>query len=831
MLAALRATAVVVTVLLGVPMLLVTVGGNPLPDPAPSLEQLRQWADDPMHPRYAVASARTLAWLMWATIAAAVLAVLAARVSRWRWHRLAVYLPGPVQGLAATILGAATVTTTVGAGAQAHTPATATAAVPDHQPATRASATPPASRPTMVTVRPGDTLSAIAERKLDDADRWPEIFALNRNRHFPDVGGRLRDPDLIYPGWRLRLPDQPAREPAASAPPAPAQPAPQTTPSAPTAPADTATTDTPTTRPTSEDTPAAHDSAGVSLPGGWLTLPLAAAIAAAGTMVWRQRSRTSTPASRDGHATQDPRTRALPAVMTTIRRQVREQDPDLFEVPAPQPTVAAFNATDPTDRADPPPPGPSGPDLAGITGLVTATGLGLIGPGAAAAARALLVAALSSGSPFDPDAKGHVIVTADMPHTLLDGPAPHLTGIPRLHITADLDAAITRAEDLIVERQRLLHEHDATDLTALRAEHPYHPPTPPILLLVPAPPDELHDRLTATARLGTPLNITTILIGPWPHRLTDATDGTTEGRRLAVLDTPSTRQLLTVLHEAHTGQPATSPVEATPAPVAHTDEPAATDAVRQRRSGPVRIRLLGTPEIRDTDGNPVTGLRHHARELLVYLAVHRNGARLPDIMEAFWPSATVRRAAERLSTETANLRRILRRAAGDPSIQPVVNTGGRYHLAPNLVDVDLWQLSDALRDAHTTTDTHRRATLLRHAVDAHTGTLATGYDYDWIEAPREHLRRAGVRARIALADLTGTDTPDTAATLLREATILDPLNENLAQRAMRALLAAGDQAGAREVLQHLRTALDDIDEEPQPESLALLPATVTSTTP
>ena len=47
--------------------------------------------------------------------------------------------------------------------------------------------------------RPGDTLSAIAEQWLSDADRWPEIFTLNRGTHHPNVGGTLTDPDLIYP--------------------------------------------------------------------------------------------------------------------------------------------------------------------------------------------------------------------------------------------------------------------------------------------------------------------------------------------------------------------------------------------------------------------------------------------------------------------------------------------------------------------------------------------------------------------------------------------------------------------------------------------------------
>jgi len=53
--------------------------------------------------------------------------------------------------------------------------------------------------PVLYTVRRGDTLSAIAKRRLGDADRWREIFDLNR-----DV---IEDPDEIFPGQVLVLPD------------------------------------------------------------------------------------------------------------------------------------------------------------------------------------------------------------------------------------------------------------------------------------------------------------------------------------------------------------------------------------------------------------------------------------------------------------------------------------------------------------------------------------------------------------------------------------------------------------------------------------------------
>ena len=50
----------------------------------------------------------------------------------------------------------------------------------------------------LVTVQPGDTLSALALTHLGQADRWPELHALNAHR--------ITDPDLILPGWVLKVP-------------------------------------------------------------------------------------------------------------------------------------------------------------------------------------------------------------------------------------------------------------------------------------------------------------------------------------------------------------------------------------------------------------------------------------------------------------------------------------------------------------------------------------------------------------------------------------------------------------------------------------------------
>ncbi len=54
-----------------------------------------------------------------------------------------------------------------------------------------------------IVVKPGDSLWQLAEEHLGDPLRWPEIFELNAGELAG--GGTLRDPNLIHPGWRLRL--------------------------------------------------------------------------------------------------------------------------------------------------------------------------------------------------------------------------------------------------------------------------------------------------------------------------------------------------------------------------------------------------------------------------------------------------------------------------------------------------------------------------------------------------------------------------------------------------------------------------------------------------
>ncbi|MGI5186133.1 AfsR/SARP family transcriptional regulator [Dactylosporangium sp. CA-152071] len=209
------------------------------------------------------------------------------------------------------------------------------------------------------------------------------------------------------------------------------------------------------------------------------------------------------------------------------------------------------------------------------------------------------------------------------------------------------------------------------------------------------------------------------------------------------------------------------------------------------------MRIIGHVAVLDPHGRPVPGLRGRAKDLLTYLAIHPGGANLPDIMEALWPAATVTRAADSLSTEVANLRSTVRKAAGDRHAQAVHNLGGRYTLNADLLDIDLWQLEQAVAaDNPAAPDRQQR---LRAAAALYAGDLATTAAHGWLEAARERCRQHTITAHQRLAAALEVVQPAEAAALLDAADGIDPYNETLALAAINAFAALGatDQAQHR----------------------------------
>jgi nucleoid-associated protein YgaU len=61
-----------------------------------------------------------------------------------------------------------------------------------------AAAQPAAAQPRYYTIQSGDSLSKVAKEFYGDANRWNDLFEANREV--------IKDPDKIYPGQRIRVP-------------------------------------------------------------------------------------------------------------------------------------------------------------------------------------------------------------------------------------------------------------------------------------------------------------------------------------------------------------------------------------------------------------------------------------------------------------------------------------------------------------------------------------------------------------------------------------------------------------------------------------------------
>jgi DNA-binding SARP family transcriptional activator len=801
----------------GLPAGLYAAGGSPIPHAIPSVHQVMLTLSRPDNGTLVLAAVRWASWLAWAAFTVSVAAEAAAVL---RGHP-AWPVPGitPLQGLAAVLVSAIIAgTTAVPAVAQVTAPPAAAVAPPR---ATPPQPGPAVMLPAVYRVAPGDNLWTVAETYLGNGEAWHQIWALNKDRPQPG-GGQLTIPGLIQPGWLLRLP-APGRGHPAPGPPQPRQQRPRPPAGHPPRPCPPLLHPA---RPAQRGQPGP----GVSLPSGSLaSAGLAAAVAAALTLAAVHRRRRYQPGGPlNGRG--DPPVPHVPRPVAALRRAAGAAAPGQ-EVPG---------ADDKPQGPQTGPPGLVTPDPVGLpvmppdaedvamgvrdgreicADLATFGGLGLTGPGAPAAARAILAAVLSRVLPGSAHGGADVILPAADARLLLGG-NPAGAPLPGLTLAPSLDAALEAAEVLVIRRTRLAG-HETSGSGA--AQQP-----PAVLLATPA--QAATRRLAGIARAGQTTGLAVIMLGHWPagtscrvdaDGIAASTDPGLDGTRLFSLTTADAGAVIAVLRQAC----APSPEPPLPAPTPAqppAPAPAPGPAARPLPAPPaapdsriLRVDVLGPLRITARGSEITSGLRK-ARELAAYLAVHPGGATPEAITEALWPDSAHGDSQRALALR--KLRDLLRHAAGMTEPRMVQLSAGRYRLDPSLISTDYADFHTALDAARQAATPEAQLAACRRATSLYRGPLADGAGYDWAEPAAEITRRRVLDAWTRIAEILQPAHPDQALTALDGALSHDPYNEYLYQRIMSLQAAAGQPDAARRTLCLLETRLAEIGLTPSSQT-------------
>ncbi|MGC5661695.1 BTAD domain-containing putative transcriptional regulator [Micromonospora sp. WMMD723] len=873
------------------PALLYQVGWVTVPEL--SADRLRAWVHQPLTASFIAMLGYAGAWALWVLLVAAVIDHAHRHLTaRLRWH-FTLHLPGPLQALAAALLGTTAVTTAAALPAAAHDhtaadadpppadratptrdapaqPPPADPSLPRQGPttaSTTASAAPPpttesarhASLPVLnrtsahppphvsgekVRVVAGDTLWDLAAEHLGDATRWREIYTLNRG-HRQANGYALTNPDTIHVGWKLTIPAHratPAPAPPRPEPPTtdnsdPAAPEAATTPSAPPTPPTS-----PAPQPSMPHTPAPntpaeatgattsathpershtepHDETGIVLPArGWISIGLAAAIAAVATLLRLQRRR---------HA----RLTFTTAASTT---------------PHPNPVPPSLAHADAIGRrhlgldnnlpAHPTMPAPIGVDGNGTEVSLfrlPGHGLALHGEGAVPAARAILAAVLTTCAADSASVRPVVVTTANLLAQLLPADASVVGLDPdgtaydgeRLIVLADTDAAIAHAEEEMTSRRRLLDTFDTTTVADLHARSDHAESPPPYVLLI-EPATRHVGRVQAIAAHRSALDLHPIVLGPHDGFPTVeiTRDGTTRSdrphslHRVSTLSAGDLAAVLAMLTDAQArpesgvefddpaaaGTPSVPTVEPCPVP---PENPAAL----------VHLRVLGPITVTTAAGPVTTGMRSGSYTVLAVLAARPAGRTLYQLAADLHPDVDPASAVKRVRTDITTARRVLRTATDHEEHMFIVfdPASGRYHLDPQTVAVDLWHMITAFNQATTSDNDEETLAALRRATDLYAGDFAEGHDHPWAVDYATSYRHQILTAYARIAEILEPDHPDRAVAALERATDLDPVNEELYQRIMRIHGRQQRPDAVRRTLRRLEERLADlVDAEP-----------------
>ncbi|WP_163511156.1 LysM peptidoglycan-binding domain-containing protein [Fodinicola acaciae] len=707
-------------------------------------------------------------------------------------------------------------------------------------------------------VKKGDTLSAIADKTYGAEKEWPRIWHANRGRHEPE-GVVFTNPNHIRPLWRLWLPRTQSTNPHRVQP---RSPQPSHTPARPMQPTEK-NSPRPATRELTSATPSplpGGDSVEghLNLPdGGWLVFGAAAVIGAALIMAIRRRRRFLHYRELD-HAAEPAD--ELTSTLTRI-------PPTSLRWRAPSERTASETA---------PIHGPLLPiavNTAGETVYLdqTAMPLRLTGEGAYAVVRAIIATVGAAGRPSGPGGV-QLLTDSKLLSELLVPHAPpwssNMTDIrvgnAEFRLAVDADKLLDLLEDAVIARRRLSLDRDPRT------------PAPGPLVVVLASSAAASRRLTAMlAESGRHRLAIHAVILDDHHRehgcVVDSTGRVSPGpagpislanARASTLPAAHLAQILARLEagsgtaaqgvEMRSRQATTPPglpskqmqsqkiVEPTSDPHETSDSLDAS-AGAQSVCGPTQsenswdvaqhahqkqprlaLSVLGRFELHDPDGEQVPPPGGKGTELLVVLALHREGVPLGELTATLWPEYTRERGRNALSTVLARVRRQLRVLGIDDDavgLNPIAYEGGRYSLDPRVWAVDLWKLRDLVDrlgcNPHDTYGARSALRLYRGHLDA------AGAPADWICIHDDKITALLARTLGSLAEhhLDASGDRDLAAAIAAHLVDLNPDNESLYMLWMRT--EAGHPTAIRAIRDLATRRLADLSVLPSTDLLNL----------
>jgi DNA-binding SARP family transcriptional activator len=236
------------------------------------------------------------------------------------------------------------------------------------------------------------------------------------------------------------------------------------------------------------------------------------------------------------------------------------------------------------------------------------------------------------------------------------------------------------------------------------------------------------------------------------------------------------------------------------------------------------LRVLGRVELGlhddGADRDLTSALTRKQREVLVYLAVHPDGARRDALNDAIWPGSPISRPFNSFHNALSTLRRALHQTTNGRISEIIVHDGDRYRLDTSIVTTDYGRIQAALNARSSTSDSERMDAL-HHAVALYTGHLAEDVTSDWIEAYREATRRDVLDALGILIRAHSKTNPNTLLALLEKLRTLDPSNEGIYRDIIRTQARLNQHDAIGRTFTLLATTLDELDQRPSQETINL----------